>query len=137
MFQAYSTNVEVAANTPYPLNNVVVDKGCGEVLNGTSTIQLNHRGIYLVEVDGFATPDAVSAVTAQLYVNGLPQPQAISSFVPAAVTDTRTFGFKTYVRVAQNNCNCNHYTTPTVIQIMNGDTAVSEAHINVCVGKVC
>lgn len=137
MFQAYSTNVEVAANTPYPLNNVVVDKGCGEVLNGTSTIQLNYRGIYLVEVDGFATPDAVSAVTAQLYVNGLPQPQAISSFVPAAVTDTRTFGFKTYVRVAQNNCNCNHYTTPTVIQIMNGDTAVSEAHINVCVGKVC
>lgn len=137
MFQAYSTNVEVAANTPYPLNNVVVDKGCGEVLNGTSTIQLNHRGIYLVEVDGFATPDAVSAVTAQLYVNGLPQPQAISSFVPAAVTDTRTFGFKTYVRVAQNNCNCNRYTTPTVIQIMNGDTAVSEAHINVCVGKIC
>lgn len=137
MFQAYSTNVEVAANTPYPLNNVVVDKGCGEVLNGMSTIQLNHRGIYLVEVDGFATPDAVSTVTAQLYVNGVPQPQAISSFVPAAITDTRTFGFKTYVRVAQNNCNCNCYTTPTVIQIMNGDTAVSEAHINVCVGKVC
>ena len=107
MFQVYSTNIEVAANTPYALNNVVIDKGRSETLSGPSTIQLNQRGIYLVEVDGFVTPDATTAVTTQLYVNGVAQPQAISTFVPAAVTDTRTFGFKTFVRVAQNNCNCN------------------------------
>ena len=137
MLQVYSSNLEVPANTAYPFNNVVLDKGNGESLSGPATIELNQRGIYLVEVDGFATPDAVTEVTAQLYVNGVAQPQAISSFVPAAVTDTRTFGFKTFVRVLQSNCNCNCYTAPTIVQVMNGATAVSDAHINVCATKIC
>jgi len=51
--------------------------------------------------------------------------------VPASVTDTRTFGFKTLVRVTENNCNCNCLTSPTILQFMNGDTALSDAHINV------
>ena len=136
MLQAYSSNLEVAANTPYPFNNVFLDKGCGESLSAPATIQLNKRGIYLVEVDGFATPDAATAVTTQLYVNGIPQSQAITTFVPAAITDTRTFGFKTFVRVLENNCNCNCLTAPTILQVMNGDTAVSDAHINICVTKL-
>jgi hypothetical protein len=87
-------------------------------------------------MDGFATPDAATEVSVQLYVNGVAQPQAITSFVPAAVTDTRTFGFKTFVRVLQNNCNCNCLTAPTTLQFMNGDTALSEAHINVVITKI-
>lgn len=137
MLQAYSSNIEVNANTAYPFNNTVVDKGNCESLSAPSTIQLNQRGVYLVEVDGFATPDAATEVTTQLYVNGIAQSQAISTFVPAAVTDVRTFGFKTFVRVLQNNCNCNCLTSPTILQIMNGDTAVSDAHINVCITKIC
>jgi len=43
-----------------------VDKGCGERLIGPSSIALEKRGIYLVEMDGFATPDAVTGVTIQL-----------------------------------------------------------------------
>lgn len=137
MLQVYSSNLEVAAGAAYPFNNVVLDKGCGENLSAPATIQLNKRGVYLVEVDGFATPDAATEVTTQLYVNGVAQPQAISTFVPAAITDTRTFGFKSFVRVIQDNCNCNCFTSPTVLQILNGDTAVSDAHINVCVTKIC
>jgi hypothetical protein len=137
MLQAYSSNLEVAANAPYPFNNVVLQKGCGARLSGPATIELDKRGVYLVEVDGFATPDAVTAVTTQLYVNGVAQPQAISTFVPAAVTDTRTYGFKTFVRVAQNNCNCNCFSAPTTIQLMNGDTAVSDAHANICITQIC
>ena len=137
MLQVYSSDLTVGANTVFPFNNVVLDKGCAEALSAPATIQLNKQGVYLVEMDGFATPDTAMEVTVQLYVNGIPQPQAISSFVPAAVTDTRTFGFKTFVRALENNCNCNCLTSPTTIQFMNGDTALSDAHINVVITKIC
>lgn len=136
MLQVYSSNLAVEANTVFPFNNVVVDKGCGENLSAPGTIQLNQRGIYLVEMDGFATPDAATAVSVQLMVNGVAQPQAITSFTPASVTDTRAFGFKTFVRVLENNCNCNLLTSPTTLQFMNGATALTDAHINVVITKI-
>ena len=136
MIQVYSSNLTVDANTVFRFNNSVVDKGSSEALSAPATIQLNQRGVYLVEMDGFATPDATTEVTVQLVVNGVPQPQAISSFVPAAVTDTRTFGFKTFVKVLENNCPCNVLASPTTLQFMNGATALSDAHINVLITKV-
>lgn len=136
MLQVYSSDLAVAANTVFPFNNVVVDKGCAEQLSAPATIQLNKQGVYLVEMDGFATPDAATEVSVQLVVNGVAQPQAITSFVPAAITDTRTFGFKTFVRVLQNNCQCNCLTSPTTLQFVNGDTAISDAHINVVITKI-
>ena len=136
MLQVYSSNLTVDANTVFPFNNVVLDKGCGENLSAPATIQLNQRGIYLIEMDGFATPDAATEVTVQLYVNGVAQPQAISSFVPATITDTRTFSFKTFVRVQENNCPCNCLASPTTLQFMNGTTALSDAHINVVITKI-
>lgn len=136
MLQAYSSNLAVDANSVFPFNNVVVDKGCAEALSAPATIQLNKMGVYLVEMDGFATPEAATEVTVQLIVNGVAQPQAISSFVPASITDARTFGFKTFVRVLENNCNCNCLTSPTTLQFMNGNTAISDAHINVIITKI-
>lgn len=136
MIQAYSSNLSVPANTAFTFNNVVVDKGCGEALLSPGTFQLNKRGIYLVEMDGFATPDAATEVTVQLQVNNVAQPQAITSFVPAAITDTRTFGFKTFVRVLENNCQCNCLTSPTTLQFMNGGTDLSDAHINVVITQI-
>lgn len=136
MIQVYSNNLSVAANTAFPFNNVTLDKGCAERLSAPATIQLNQRGVYLVEVDGYATPDAATLVSVQLYVNGVAQPQAISSFMGTAVTATDTFAFKTLVQVAENNCNCNCFTSPTVLQVMNGDTDISDAHINVIVTKL-
>lgn len=136
MLQAYSSNIAVAANTAYPFNNVVLDKGCAEMLVAPATIQLNKQGVYLVELDGFATPEAATEVSVQLYVNNVAQPQAITSFVPASITDTRTFGFKTFVRALENNCKCNCLTSPTTLQFMNGATEVSDAHINVVITKI-
>ena len=137
MLQVYSDNLTVAANQAFPFNNVFVDKGCGEALSAPATIQLNKRGIYLVEVDGFATPDAVADIGVQLYVNNVAQPQAISTQSTSAVTDVRAFGFKTLVRVLENNCNCNCFTSPTILQVLNIGTDISDAHINVCVTKLC
>lgn len=136
MLQAYSSDLAVAANAAFPFNNVIIDKGCAEKLSAPATIELDKRGVYLIEVDGFATPAAATLVTAQLYVNGVAQPQAISSFTGVAAT-VDTFGFKTLVQVSENNCNCNCYSSPTVLQIRNGDTALTDAHINCVVTKIC
>ena len=136
MLQVYSTNLTVPANTAFPFNNTIVDKGCGAALSAPATITLNKRGVYLIEMDGFATPDAATEVSIQLMVNGVAQPQAITTFVPAAVTDTRAFGFKTIVRVQQNNCPCNCLSSPTTLQFMNGTTDLSEAHINVVITQI-
>lgn len=136
MLQVYSSNLAVDANAVFPFNNVVLDKGCGESLSAPATIQLNQRGVYLVEMDGFATPDAATEVSVQLVVNGVLQPQAITSFVPAAVTDARAFGFKTFVRVLENNCPCNMLTSPTTLQFQNGMTALTDAHINVVITRI-
>lgn len=136
MLQVYSDNLSLEAEQVFPFNNVVIDKGCAETLSAPATIQLNQRGIYLVEVDGFATPDATTEVTVQLYVNGIAQPQAKSSFMGTAVTATNIFGFKTLVRVTENNCNCNCLSSPTILQIMNLETSISDAHINVVITKI-
>ena len=136
MLQAYSSNLAVEANAVIPFNNVVLDKGNAESLSAPGTFQLNQRGVYLVEMDGFATPDAATAVSIQLMVNGVAQPQAITSFVPASVTDTRTFGFKTFVRAFENNCPCNCLTSPTTLQFLNSDTALTDMHINVVITKI-
>ena len=63
MLQGYSSNLTVAANTAFPFNNVTVDKGCGENLSGPASVQLNQRGVYLVEVDGFGTGAAAGVNT--------------------------------------------------------------------------
>ena len=137
MLQIYSSNLAVDANTVIPFNNIFIDKGRAENLSAPGTIELNQRGVYLVEMDGFATPDATTEVSIQLIVNGVPQPQAISSFMGTAVTATSTLGFKTFVRVTENNCPCNCLTSPTTLQFMNGDTAITDLHINVVVTKIC
>lgn len=136
MLQIYSDNLTVEANSVFPFNNVVIDKGCAESLSAPATIQLNQRGVYLVEMDGFAMPDAVTETSIQLYVNGVAQPEAISTFTGAAVTSATTFGFKTFVRVNENNCPCNILAGPTTLQFMNGATALTDAHINVVITKI-
>ena len=136
MLQIYSSNLTVDANTVFPFNNAVVEKGCSETLSAPATIELNRAGVYLVEMDGFATPDTATDVSVQLYVNGVALPQAITTFNGASVTGTQTFGFKTYVRVLTNNCPCNCLSSPTTLQFVNGATALSDAHINVLITKI-
>ena len=135
MLQAYSSNLSIATNTAYPFNNIAIDKGCAEKLSAPSSIQLNNRGVYLIEVDGFGTGAAAATGTTQLFVNGVAQPQAISSYA-AAAGDVSNFGFKTFVQVTENNCNCNCTSSPTVLQILNGEAALTDAHINVVVTKI-
>lgn len=135
MLQVYSSNLSVDANTVFPFNNVVIDKGCSEALSAPATIQLNQRGLYLIEMDGYTSVDATTA-TIQLMVNGVAQPQAITSFTAAETTDVVPFSFKTIVRVTDNNCPCNCLSSPTTLQFMNGAAALTDAHINVLITKI-
>ena len=135
MLQAYSSDLSVAANAAFPLNNSIVNKGNAEVLSGPASIQLNQRGVYSVKVDGFATPAAATLVSVQLYLNNVALPQAISSFTGVVAT-ADTFGFETLVQVMDNNCPCNCAASPAVLQIRNGDTALTDAHINITVTKI-
>lgn len=124
MIEAYSLNVTVPENSAIPFNNVVLQKGCTAVLNGTSTIQLNKCGVYMVAVDC----SSAAAATIQLYKNGIAQAQAIS-------TGT-TPNFVTLIQVDENNtcCPC---ASPTNIQVINtGDAAATFTDANITVTKV-
>lgn len=136
MLQAYSSNIDIAANAPIPFNNVVVDKGCAERLTAPASIELNQRGVYLVKVNGFGTGGAAGDATIQLYVNGTPQPQAQSQFTVAA-GDIYNFEFNTLLQVANNNCNCNCYSAPTVLQVWAGEQPLTDGYVNVLVTKLC
>lgn len=135
MLQVYSNNIAINANSAIPFNNVAIDKGCAEKLTAPASIELQQRGVYMVKVDGFGTGGTAGPVTVQLYVNDVAQPQGQSQFT-VADGDVANFAFNCLVQVSQNNCNCNCYSSPTVLQL-RADTALTEANINVIVTKLC
>lgn len=125
MLEVYSTNVTAAANAAFPLNNVTIKKGCSAQISGTSAIQLNKCGVYMVAVDG----SAAAASTIQLAKNNVLQPQAQSIGMSPA--------FYTLVQVSTNNNNC-CCSSPTLIQIINPTTAEETlTNLNVSITKIC
>lgn len=126
MLEAYSTDVEVAANAAIPFNNVSLEKGCTAILTSPSTINLNKCGVYMVSCDA----STESAVTIELFKDGVAQPQAQS-------TGDSALSFVTLVQVDKNN-SCCACASPVVLQVKNiGDAAVTFTNVNVCVTKIC
>lgn len=125
MLEAYSLNIEVAADAAIPFNNVSLEKGCTVKLQSPGTIALNKCGVYMVSCDG----SAAASTTIQLYKDGVAQPQAQST--------GGTPAFITLVQVDHNNCGC-CCSSPTTLQVLNvGDAAATFTDINVCVTKIC
>lgn len=124
MLEVYSLNQTVGSLEPIPFTNVALRKGCTAELSGTSTIQLNKCGVYMIAVDA----SSATATTIELYKNGVAQEQAQS-------TGTSP-NFTTLVQVAENNtcCPCS---SPTTIQIVNADDAEATfTSVNVVVTKL-
>ena len=118
MLEAYSLNVEVAADTAIPFKNATIQKCRSAVLSGDSSIQLNECGVYEISCDATAS----ASTTIQLYKNGVPQSQAQS-------TGT-SLGFTTLVQVQTNNCNC-PCSSPVVVQVLNtGDATATFVNAN-------
>lgn len=123
MLEVYSIEVEVAADSAVPFQNVSLKKGCTAELSGTNTITLNKCGVYMVSCDA----SAEASTTLQLYKNGIAQPQAQS-------TGT-TPSFVTLVQVSDNN-SCCPCASGVSLQVMN-TTATTLTNVNVVVTKVC
>ena len=122
MLEVYSTDIDVAANTAIPFQNVSLKKGCTAELSGTSTIELNKCGVYMVEVDA----SSEDAVTIQLYKNGVAQSQAQS-------TGT-SLSFNTLVQVPDNN-SCCPCASGVSLQVVT-DTATTFTNCNATITKV-
>lgn len=124
MIEVYSLNVDVDTMSPIPFNNVTLKKGCTAELSGTSTIQLNKCGVYMIA----CSCSSATATTIQLYKNGVAQDQAQSTGTTPA--------FVTLVQVNENNSNC-PCSSPTTVQILNVDDATATlTDVNVVVTKV-
>ena len=123
MLEVYSLDLDVAADAPVVFNNESICKGCTATLSGTSTINLNKCGVYMVSCDASAEATA----TIQLFKNGVAQPQAQST--------GGTPSFITLVQVPENNtcCAC---ASPVSLQIINTGAAATFSNINCVVTKV-
>lgn len=122
MLEAYSTNIEVAADTAIPFNSVSLQKGCTATKPSTDTIHLNKCGVYMVAVNASAT----APTTIQLVKDGVLQPQAQST--------GQSPSFVTLVQVDHNNscCACD---SPTTLQVVN-TTAGTFTNANITITKV-
>ena len=121
MLEVYSLNQTVGSLDPIPFTNVTLKKGCTAELSGTTTIQLNKCGVYMIACDC----SSATASTIQMYKNGVAQDHAQS-------TGT-TPSFVTLVQVSENNtcCPCS---SPTTIQILNAtdaETTFTDANVTV------
>ena len=123
MLEAYSVNVDVAANTAIPFNAASVEKGCTARLTSPTTIELNKCGVYMVSCNG----SAAASTTIQLSKDGVLQPQAQSTGI--------TPSFVTLVQVAKNNtcCACS---SPVILSVVN-TTEATFTDVNVVITKVC
>lgn len=122
MLEAYSENVTTAADSAIPFQNVSIKKGCTAELSGTSTVELNKCGVYMVSVDA----SAGTSTTIQLFKNGVAQPQAQSTGTSLC--------FVTLVQVPENN-SCCPCTAPVSLQVIS-ETATTFTDVNVVVTKV-
>lgn len=122
MLEAYSENVTVTANSAIPFQNVSIKKGCTAELSGTSTVELNRCGVYMVSVDA----SAETSTTIQLFKNGVAQPQAQSTGTSLC--------FVTLVQVPENN-SCCPCTAPVSLQVVN-TTATTFTDCNVVITKI-
>jgi hypothetical protein len=134
MLEAYSRNIDVAADAAIPFNNIVIRKGCTAILSAPASIQLNKAGVYMIAVDASIVPEATGDVSIQLSKNGILQPQAYS-IEDGTADETTALSFTTLVQVQGNNtCACN--TSPTIVQVING-TAGTFDIASVTVTKIC
>lgn len=122
MIEVYSENVTVIADSAIPFQNVSFKKGCTAELSGTSTVELNKCGVYMVSVNASSGTSA----TIQLFKNGVAQAQAQSTGTSLC--------FTTLVQVSENNSSC-PCTAPVSLQVIS-DTATTFTDVNVVVTKV-
>ena len=135
MVQAYSENVTVNAQSAFPFNNVVIEKGCTATIQG-NTILLEKAGIYCVMVDASVAPSVAGEIIIDLQKDGQILKYAAAQ-ATGAVGETTSLAFNTLIRCPQNNTPC-CLTAPTSIVLWND---MEEGNVtggaNIVVTKIC
>lgn len=125
MLEAYSLNQTVAANSPIPLNSVVIEKGCDARLVSPSTVNLNRRGVYEISVDA----SSAASASIGLYRNGV----LLADTVRAGTSPS----FSRLIQASENNTGC-CCSSPVTVQVVNpADAEATYTAVNVVVKKVC
>lgn len=138
MLEVSSQNVAVTTGTAIPLNTQTIKKGCTAERTGTTSIQLNKCGVYMVSFDGSSSITGTTAgnIVVQMMKNGVLQPQAISTNNSTSSTDVESLSFVTLVQVSESNtCDC--CSSPTVLTFVNTGVGATYTQANVCVTKIC
>lgn len=135
MLDIYGLNVIVGSTATIPFNNTNLVKGNTAVLSAPGSIQLNKRGVYIVECDASVTPSVAGTVSIQMSRDGILQPQAQSS-VTGTADEISTLGFHTLVPVREDN-SCCCYSSPVTLQVLNTGVASTFNNISVTVTKIC
>lgn len=134
---AYTNSVQsVIAQGSVLFNNNDVLTGCSiSHAAGSSTIQLNKAGLYLIEFNADASTTATSGgtITLQLFKNGVIVPGAESTSTATSNTAVNTLSFSKVIQVL-NSCNC--VNNQTNITVVNTNSAISMSNANIVVVKL-
>ena len=134
MIEAYSQNVTVNSSSNVPFEITKIDKGCYEDLSGSSSINLNHCGVYCVTVNGTVTPSEAGTFSVELFKDGVAQVDTLTQATVEA-SQLYPFSFTEFVQVSKNNSSC-ACSSPTVINVINTGVAAVYDNVKIAVDKV-
>ena len=130
MLRAYSTNIEVTANSAIPFNTDKFDVGNNiSHTAGSPNIIVRSPGFYEVNLDiSFTTTETVTEpVVIQLYANGVAIPDAIIRLNVASNTTIVNPSFNTIIRALPGV----PFQSVTLTVIPNTDITISDVSIGI------
>jgi len=132
MLEIYSDSVTVAEGGFFPLENVKVLKGPVATPSG-NVINLNRRGVYLIQVDAVASVTTAGVAGIQLVKNGVEDPSAITE-ASVTASGSAAMGFSTYIQV-EDDATPAPGSSPDGIQFVS--TGVEAVwHVNVLAQRI-
>jgi len=137
MLDTYTnTDQTLITGAPLVFNTNRILTGCTVTHSaGTTSINLNKPGIYIVHFNADAAESGTAGViTVQLFVNGLLYPAAEASEDSTATTDIVNMDFETAVCVTREHCACGNSVSLTFV-----DTGVGAvfSNVEVVITKIC
>ena len=136
MINAFSRDLALNADGIVKFDTVTLEKGCGTVLNGSSSIHLKKSGIYQVIFYAEAMPQINGTVSFAMLTNGFAKIGDTTTVEGATTAKSYTVPIVTTVQVPANDSRCNCRTSGVMIQFENVGVATT-ADVNVVITKVC
>jgi hypothetical protein len=136
MISSYTiTNQTVDTDVTLAFNINKIKTGCTVThAEGTPTFSLNKPGYYFISFDASAAGTAAGDVVVQMYENGVPVADAITTMNSTAATDIGNLSFTTIVQVRPSCCAINNESKLTFVN--TGVEAVF-SNVNLVITKLC